>query len=162
MGFDSVFQYEIPYLHPLVVHFPMVLLFLAAGGAAAYCLKGRALWRKAVLFFLALGAISARVAQTTGATLEESMEGTPIVDELAAYHGGMAKLTVYSSVLALLFVIALTVWLRKKNTRSEESGVRANEPLWGRIVLLVLVAFSAVVVAYTAHIGGVMVWGVPK
>ena len=61
---------------------------------------------KAVMLFLGLGAATALWASKTGEALEESVEGTPIVDELVAYHGGMAKLTTYSSFAAFLIVVA--------------------------------------------------------
>ncbi|MCH8030961.1 MAG: hypothetical protein IIB09_03975, partial [Bacteroidetes bacterium] len=85
MGFDSVFQYDIPYLHPLVVHFPLVLLLLAGGAAVAYAIRGTAVWRRALLILLALGALAAFAAEQTGKALEESMEGMPILDELVEF-----------------------------------------------------------------------------
>ena len=83
MGFDTVFQFEIPYLHPLAVHFPLVLLSLAAAAAAAYAVRGTAVWRIATLLLLLLGAPTAYWAAETGETLEEAVEGEPMVDQLA-------------------------------------------------------------------------------
>lgn len=159
MGFDSVFQYEIPYLHPLVVHFPMVLLFLAAGGSTVYLVRGTSLWRKVVMIFLGLGTATAFWARTTGETLRQSVEGTPIVDELVAYHSVMATLTSFAGAVAFVAVLLFSYWWSRQRNRTTFDK---TEPFLFRCVLFVLTAFVAAVVAYTAHIGGVMVWGVPE
>ena len=162
MGFDSVFQYDIPYLHPLVVHFPLVLLLLAGGAAAAYSIMGTAVWRRALLILLALGALAAFAAEQTGKALEESMEGMPILDELVEFHEAAAHWTVRTSFLALFVGLVLTIWWRRRQSTQnlEEISVKTREPLWMRLVLLALAGFAAALVAYTAHIGAVMVWGV--
>ena len=162
MGFDAVFQYEIPYLHPLVVHFPLVLLLLAGAAAVAYAISGTAVWRRALLILLALGTLAAFAAERTGGALEESMEGTPIVDELVEFHETAAHWTVRTSLLALLVGIAMTIWWRRRHSTHKlvDSSAKTREPLWMRLVLLALAVVAAVLVAYTAHVGGVMVWGV--
>ncbi len=160
MGFDSVFEYSIPYMHPLAVHFPLVLLLLACGAALVYAIRGTALWRHALLTFLALGAAAAFWAERTGEALEESMEGTPIVEELAGFHQQAAHWTVRASFLALLVGIGLSLWWRRKAASTTRPLQTLPEPLWMRLVLLLLVGTTALLVAYTAHIGGVMVWGV--
>ena len=157
MGFDAVFDYSIPYLHPLVVHFPLVLLLLAGGAAAAYAIRGTAVWRRALLILLALGALAAFAAERTGEALEESVEGTPIVEELAGFHHTAALWTVRTSVLSLVVGIAVTIWWRRR--RSSQSPTASSEPLWMRLALLVLAGISAALVAYTAHVGAVRVWG---
>lgn len=158
MGLDAVFRYEIPYLHPLAVHFPLVLLMLAGGAGAAYLLWGKAIWRRMVLAFLGLGAAASFWASQTGETLEEAVEGTPIVEELVAYHGGMAKLTTISSIVAFLVVVGFSIWWERK---PKVSTLPQKEPIVFRLVVLLLAGFAAAIVAYTAHIGGVMVWGTP-
>ena len=162
MGFDAVFDYSIPYFHPLVVHFPLVLLLLAGGAAVAYAIGGTAVWRRALLILLALGALTAIVAERTGEALEESMEGTPIVDELAEFHETAAHWTVRTSFLALFVGIVVTIWWRRRQSSHTvaESTPTPSEPLWMRLVLLALTGFAAALVAYTAHVGAVMVWGV--
>ena len=162
MGFDSVFQYDIPYLHPLVVHFPLVLLLLAGGAAAAYSIRGTAVWRRALLILLALGALAAFAAEQTGKALEESMEGMPILDELVEFHEAAAHWTVRTSFLALFVGLVLTIWWRRKQSAdtAAESTPASFEPLWMRLVLLALAGFAAALVAYTEHVSAVMVWGV--
>ncbi len=159
MGFDSVFQYEVPYLHPLAVHFPLVLLMLAGGSSAIYLVWGKGVWRKATLIFLGLGAASAIFASRTGEALEDEVEGEPMVEELLEIHESVAKLTTISTLVAFVVVVAFSVWWVR---RPKVSTLPMKEPILFRVALFLLAGFAAAVVAYTGHIGGLMVWGVPK
>ncbi|NNF57591.1 MAG: hypothetical protein HKN04_05055 [Rhodothermaceae bacterium] len=164
MGFDTVFQFEIPYWHPLAVHFPLVLLSLATATAGAYALRGTAVWRIATVLLLLLGAPTAYWAAETGETLEEAVEGEPMVDQLVEYHEAAAHWTVRVSGLALLVALGATLWWRrwqKTHVVADAGGVPQREP-WGlRLAVLVPVLLAAALVAYTGHVGGIMVWGVP-
>ena len=37
-----------------------------------------------------------------------------------------------------------------------------REPLWGRLLVMFPAVVAAILVAWTAHLGGLMVWGVPR
>ena len=79
MRFDLLQQYDIPYLHPLMVHFPLVLLLLGAGVAVLYAALGRPVWRLAALGVFVLGAAGAFAARQTGQTMQDDVEGEPVV-----------------------------------------------------------------------------------
>lgn len=161
---DLIAQYEIPYLHPLVVHFPLVLLLLGAGAATLYAALGRGVWRRAALVFFVLGTASAWAAQETGQDLIRDMEGDPIVEQVGERHAQAAEWTVLTSAFAgLVFVGLSLVALRKPPVvEGETPPRRPRERLWGRLLALVPALAAAALVAYTAHLGGIMVWGVPR
>ena len=165
MGFDEAFRYTIPYLHPLAVHFPLVLLMLAAGAATAYAVLGTDVWRRAVLVLLFLGVPAAYWAHQTGEALEDGMEGDPAVERFVEYHEAAAAATLWVSLAAFAAVAGGTLWWRqhqKRRVTSTPGGALAKEPLGLRLLVLLLALAAAVLVAYTAHLGGLMVWGVPK
>ncbi len=155
MRFDLLSQYDIPYLHPLAVHFPLVLLLLGAGAAVLYAALGRGVWRQAALVLFALGAVSAFASVQTGEALEHDVEGEPIVEAVLGTHERVADYTMWVSVLAALGYGVLTVALRRRPADTP------REPLAGRVAALIPALAAALLVAYTAHLGGVMVWGVP-
>ena len=130
-------QYEIPYYHPLAVHFPLVLLLLGAAASALYAALGTATWRWAALILIALGAGTAIWAEETGETLEETVDGEPVA-------------------AVVLVLVSLSVWARRQPDR-----FLPREPIAGRVAVLVLAGLAAGLVAWTAHLGGIMVWGVP-
>ena len=160
MNLDLLSQYDIPYLHPLAVHFPLVLLLLGAGVAALYAALGRPVWRQAALAFFALGAVSAYVARETGHELEHAVEGEPVVEAVVETHETMANYTMWTAAFTALAFGGLTVVLRQRAQREAVLGDR--EPLGWRVAVLVPALAAALLVAYTAHLGGVMVWGVPS
>lgn len=163
MDLDTVLQYEIPYQHALAVHFPLVLLLLAAGAAAGYAVRGSAAWRHALLWLLGLGTASAYWARATGPALLADMEGTPIVDLLVGAHATAALWTVVLSTLALVTTLAGTLWWRRKQARTvlrAPAGALPPEPLVLRLGLFVPALLAALAVAWTGHVGAVMVWGV--
>ena len=165
MGFDQALQYEIPYLHPLAVHFPLVLLMLAAAAAGAYAVLGTATWRSAVLLLLLLGTVSAYWAHETGPALKEDVEGEPSVERFVASHQAAAAWTLRTSVVALLVTGGGTLWVRRRRrlrVASGPDGVLLKEPLGLRLLVLLPALAAAALVAYTAHLGGLMVWGVPR
>lgn len=153
---DLLTQYEIPYLHPLAVHFPLVLLLLGAAAATIYALLGTALWRWIALVLIGLGAATAIWAEETGETLEDTVEGEPIATVVLPKHEDGAEWTVRVSILTTLVLASLSVWARRQPERFVP-----NDPIWGRLLVFVLAGLSAVWVAWTAHLGGIMVWGVP-
>ena len=155
MDIRSVLEYTIPYQHALAVHFPLVLLLLAGGAALVYAVRGTAVWRQAMLWLLGLGTITAFWAKWTGPALLESMEGTPIVERLVETHESGALWTVVLGSLAFVVALGATVWLRRQS-----AAASAKEPLWVRLLVLAIAGLAAVAVAWTAHVGGVMVWGV--
>ena len=158
MRFDLISQYDIPYLHPLMVHFPLVLLLLGAGVAVLYAALGRPVWRLAALGLFALGAAGAFAAHQTGEAMEHEMEGEPIVDAVLPAHERMAEYTLWASLLATLAYGGLTAAAR----RTTEDSIRSRtEPLAWRLAALLPALAAAALVAWTAHLGGIMVWGVP-
>jgi len=174
---DLITDYRIPFLHPLMVHFPLVLLLLGAGAAGMYLLFGRAVWRQAGLVLFVLGTVSAWMAEETGHALEHAVEGDPIVEEVVARHEQGAEWTLWASALAafafgLVSVARVPTLRRRRPTPSAEGEEgeeappprprRRREPLWGRLLVLIPAGLAAAAVAWTAHLGGIMVWGVPR
>ena len=171
---DLLSQYEIPFLHPLAVHFPLVLLLLGAGAAVFYLVLGRAVWRQAGLVLFALGALGAWAAGETGHTLYRAVEGDPVVEEVVGTHRQSAEATLWSSAaaaaaFALVSLARLRVRLPRRSAPPAEGApppappVRPRrEPLWGRLLVLLPALLAAGLVAWTAHLGGIMVWGVPR
>ena len=163
---DLIAQYEIPFLHPLAVHFPLVLLLLGAGAAVGYLVFGRAVWRQVGLAMFVLGALGAWAANETGHDLYNAVEGDPVVEEVVGRHERGAEWTVWTSVAAALAFGFVSV-ARLRRTRPVPEGEGAppppkREPLWGRLLVLLPAALAAAAVAWTAHLGGIMVWGVPR
>ena len=163
MRFDLLSRYAIPYLHPLAVHFPLVLLLLAAGVAVLYAVLGRPVWRLAALVLFVLGAASAFAARQTGGTMAGEMEGDPVVEAVLGTHARMADYTLWAAGAAALVFGGLSAGARRGRraggTRAD--GAAAREPLAWRLAALVPALAAAALVAWTAHLGGVMVWGVP-
>ena len=159
MRFDLLSQYDVPYLHPLVVHFPVVLLLVAAGAAVVYALLGRGVWRVAALVLFALGAAGAVVAGETGETLAQDVGGEPVVEAVLGTHARVAEATTWAAVAATLAYGGLTVAARRRTNAA--GGAAAREPLAWRLAALVPALAAALLVAYTGHLGGIMVWGVP-
>lgn len=149
-------QYEIPYLHPLAVHFPLVLLLLGAAASAGYAVFGTALWRWIALVLIGLGAVTSIWAEETGEMLEDTVEGEPIATVVLPQHEQGAEWTVRVSLVTTLALAALGVWARRQPKR-----FTPKEPMLGRIGVLLLAGLAAGLVAWTAHLGGIMVWGVP-
>ncbi|MDX1547241.1 MAG: DUF2231 domain-containing protein [Rhodothermales bacterium] len=153
---ESLFQYEIPYLHPLAVHFPLVLLLTAAGTATVWAVRGAAFWRRCTLLLTGLGMAGGLAAYWTGDDLYEGMEGTPIVEELVGLHEDLALYTLIVAALGLVTLAGLSVWLERRTTLERDPP----DPLWARLVVAVLALAAGVLVALTAHAGSTMVWGV--
>ncbi len=150
---DQVFQYEIPVLHPVVVHFPIVLVLLAAVAAVVWLLRDRMAWLVAASYIQAVGLIGSVIAFLSGEALEEQSEGVPIVDELVDLHEEAALVAAWLIGISVAAFLAATYLTRRDTSRP-------GSPFWLRTLATLLAAAAAVAVAWTAHIGGTMVWGV--
>ncbi len=146
-----MFDYTIPVLHPLAVHFPVALLMAAAPVAVVWAWRRTAFWRGALAALLVLGALGAGAAYATGGAMAEQSEGVPIVDLFVAQHARLGAWTLGVSLAAALAVLTLAAW--------EARGLRLPTPLRWAAVGLALAA--ALLAAWTGHLGGLMVWGVP-
>ncbi|MFQ5569333.1 MAG: DUF2231 domain-containing protein [Rhodothermales bacterium] len=153
---ESVFQYDIPVLHPLAVHFPLALILLAALATWLWCLRGTTFWRRCALFLFTFGMGGGLFAYFTGEAMEEQSEGTPIVEELVEMHEEMALYTLIVTGVALVALVVLPWWLERRTAPKDS----LNDPFIARIVVALIALAAAVLVAWTAHIGGTMVWGV--
>jgi uncharacterized membrane protein len=164
---DLIQNYEIPFLHPLVVHFPLVLLLLGAAAAGFYLLLGRGVWRRAAFILFVLGALSAWAAAETGPALADAVDD-PLVEQIVDRHAAAAEWTVAASAFAAAFFALLSALaLRTRSSGGEPAEgeappPRSREALSGRLLGFVFAAAAAVLVAWTAHLGGLMVWGVPR
>ena len=115
---DLISQYDIPFLHPLAVHFPLVLLLLGAASAGLYLLLGRAVWRQAGFVLFLLGTLGAWAAGETGHELKNAVDGDPMVELIVGRHEDGAEWTLWMSALAT-FLFALVSAARLPRTRAE-------------------------------------------
>lgn len=147
--------YEIPVWHPFVVHFPIALLVLGGGVAAAYAMSGRALWRAVTGLLVAFGTLGAWAANATGEALYAHVEGTPIVEELVGRHEALGNWTLALGAAATAVWLGVLAWRRRAGRTFDEP-----DPLGVRLAVAALALAAAVLVVLTGRLGGVMVWGV--
>ncbi len=150
---EQVLRYTIPVLHPIVVHYPIALAALSSAAILVWLFRDRIVWLKAGLFIQAFGSIGSIVAFLSGEEMEHQSEGVPIVDELVHLHEDVALFATWVIGIALAAMVGAYLF-------SRNDTVRPGSPLWIRSLLFVLTISGAVLIAWTAHIGGTMVWGV--
>ena len=127
-------------LHPLIVHFPIALVMVAAAaeGVAAVTRDWR--WRAVAVVNLRAGAAFAVAAVVAGWRLASApgVEATPLLE----WHRWLGVLAAFAATGA-----AMATW------RSDRWSSRY---LW--IYRFALIA-AATGVAVTGHLGGLLVWG---
>lgn len=148
---EAVFQYEIPVLHPVIVHFPPALMLAAAVAGLGWVVRGTAFWRKCLTFLLVLAAVGTAFAYVTGEAMYERSAGVPIIEELVHLHQQMGLYALIAVGAALAGTVGCSV--------GEAQGLFAV-PWWLRLLVGGAVLLAAALVLWTAHVGGTMTWGV--
>jgi hypothetical protein len=123
--------------------------------ASGYAVAGTLRWRRVLLTLLVAGAATTWLARWTGGELADAVEGEPQVEDLIGSHAGAARWTFWTALLGAMAALAVEARVARR-----PAGRR--DPLLLRILLLVPALAAAFLVAYTAHVGGLMVWGVPR
>ncbi len=132
---------DFPTLHPLVVHFPIVLLLLAAFSQAAglFVFKNELSW--VTLFLIAGGYVGAYVAGSyvhphTGDIGEYA-------EKVLTEHETFASYTTWFSGIALLMKVASHFLLKRK--------------LWAEVVVAVVLIAAAYSVSTAGHYGAQLI-----
>jgi uncharacterized membrane protein len=141
-------------LHPLVIHFPIVLLLIAplfvVIGAALSPRKAKAYLLSALLLMV-LGTVSTYFAVETGEEAGKLADRTPQINQVLQHHEELAERTRLSfTILSVVFaaIVALPMVL-KRDSRTFTTALP--------IVFLFLYSGAAVFLVNTAHNGGRLV-----
>ncbi len=128
---------DFPSLHPLVVHFPIVLLLLAALSqfVGLFVFKEQLSWITLVLVFL--GFIGALLASRY--IHPYTVELAPGPAWLLEQHEQYANWTLYAGIIALILKALSHFLLRRK--------------LWAEILVLIALGFSTFFVTTASHYG---------
>ena len=151
---ETLLQYRIPVWHPLLVHFPIVLVIAACVVSIVWVATNR---RPLLLVALGLqlaGLLGGLFAFYSGDVMLEQSEGVQIVDELAGLHESFALASLWVVGFCATMMAAAT-WL------TDRDMTRVGTALWVRLLIFLLSLAAAALIWTTGHIGGTMVWGVP-
>jgi uncharacterized membrane protein len=129
-------------LHPLVVHFPIALLFSAALFYFLRWITGRDSWSWTGFWMLVLGTVSAAVAAGTGLYASTGLMIAPSVRE----HLLVSHMRIMLAVVALSAVLAL--W----------AAIARPMPARGRLLFLMLLLVLIGSITIGADYGGRMVF----
>ncbi|HEV2350604.1 MAG TPA: DUF2231 domain-containing protein [Terriglobia bacterium] len=142
-------------LHPLIIHFPIALLFtvplFVILGAVFSPPWGRAFLLSA-LILMVLGTASIFLAVETGQAAGESARSRPAIQAAIDQHRDLAESTeVLFSVLTFAFAALLFVpkWIRAELIRTVNVALLA--------VFLIFYATGILFLVNTAHLGGMLV-----
>jgi uncharacterized membrane protein len=127
-------------LHPLIVHFPIALVILAAAAEGAAAATGDWRWRTVAVINLRAGAAFAVAAVIAGWRLASApgVDSTPLLE----WHRWLGAIAAVSTVAAAM-----------ATSRAERLSFRD-------LVIYRLALFGAAAcVAVTGHVGGLLVWG---
>ena len=133
---------DFPNLHPLFVHFPIVLLLLAATTQIAILFFPKNSQLKWLTFFLiATGSLGAYMAMQTGTHLSGDADEKAF--DIFETHYLFARLTFWTSLAASIIRLIALKWYAKR---------------WMEYILVALFITIAVFVTITAHHGAKMVY----
>ncbi len=141
-------------LHPLVVHFPIVLLMVAPLFVVLGVLlprSGRA-FLVAALVLMVLGTVSVYVAVPTGEATAELADRSPEINAVLEHHEELAETTrTLFTILTVIFAVIVIGpgLLRRKLDRAPAAALSA--------VFLVFYLAGTLVLVNTAHQGGRLV-----
>lgn len=141
-------------LHPLVVHFPIALMFVAPllVALAVVCRKRAATWLAAGALIMVLAAVGAWLATSTGSAAEDFAERMPGAKAILEEHEELGETTQY-------FAFALAGALVLGTVAFWRWGERAPRGVVVGLGLVYLIASGAgvLVAANAAHQGGRLV-----
>jgi len=130
-----------PNYHPLIVHFPIVLLLIAALFQLLSFFFYKKEFSVVMLILLTLGVISAWLSSNTFHADTEELTGR--AKEIFETHEQMASFTVWFSFIALVIKIVSHFFLKRK--------------WWIETVVALFLAASAVTVSIAGHHGAMLV-----
>jgi uncharacterized membrane protein len=141
-------------LHPLIIHFPIVLLLIAPLfvliGAALSPQQGKNFLISALVLML-LGTASTFVAIETGEAAGKIATRTPEINRVLEHHEQLAERT--RLIFSILTVVFAAIVLIPRITRRESRIFSTVVP----IVFLLFYGAASLVLANTAHNGGRLV-----
>ena len=130
-------------IHPLVLHFPIALLLLAATVELARLKWDRPDLARLVPFLLALGAVGAFAASASGWVFATEYHPAPSERWMLDWHRRLGLATTVVALVAAWFAMTLA---------------DATSPQ-ARCFRRIAVVTAAALVSITAHFGALMVWG---
>ncbi len=130
-------------LHPLVLHFPIALILLAAGIELMRLKWDHPRYATLVPFLLIAGAVGALAASGTGWVFAHESHPRPSLRWMLQWHRWLG---IAATVLA-----AGAAWVAYKFANSENPR--------GRWLRRSAVWLTALVLSVAAHLGALMVWG---
>ncbi|MGB0650482.1 MAG: DUF2231 domain-containing protein [Rhodothermales bacterium] len=152
--FDQLADYSIPVLHPVVVHLPVALSVVALLTVGIWLFRNADAWWRVTFLLQSLSLIGTFAAVRTGEIMQEQSEGVAMVDQFVELHETMGERALWLLGLSLVMLL-LSRWMGVRET--DHAGIRLRWRFLGFIAVLAAVSF----VVLTAHIGGLMTWGVP-
>ncbi len=130
-------------LHPLVVHFPIALILLAAAAEGVRAKWDRPQLAKLVTFLLIVGAAGSALASITGWVFAFESHPRPSLAWMLSWHRWLG--------IATAVLGGFSAWIAWKLADTPSTGAR-----WCRRLLIWL---TAALLVFTAHFGALMVWG---
>lgn len=130
-------------LHPLVLHFPIALIILAAVVEAVRLKWERPALAQLVPFVLVIGALGALVASATGWMFAHDYFPAPSDRWMLTWHRWLGIATTVLAGFA-----AWIAWFSAYSLRPRDRWLRR-----------VAVWLAALILTVTAHLGALMVWG---
>ena len=130
-------------LHPLVLHFPIALLLLAAAVEGARCFRSDPRLARLTLLLLALGAVGALAAACTGWIFARESHPEPALRAILLWHRWLGVATAG---------LAVFTWLAAHRWADD------SRPKF-RWIPRLLTWLTVVILTIAAHLGALVVWG---
>jgi uncharacterized membrane protein len=127
-------------MHPLLVHFPIALVLMAAIAELMATFSGERPWRTVAVANVRIGAVLGLIAAIAGwrLALAPGVEASSLLE----FHRWIGAVAVAATLAAALV----------------SSGADGRSP-FGFVLYRVALFASAALVAVTGHFGGLLVWG---
>ncbi len=137
-------MFDLSYLHPMVVHFPIALLIVGVIADITGVVLKKEFFTRAAFYLLLLGTIGLGVTYLSGEAAGEGVVETGSLKMALEAHEDAAKLTLWAMVVTAVVRIALIVIKKMKGVLH-----------WVSVGLFVI---GVATMVRTAHYGGELVY----